>query len=218
MSDTDSSARKLPRAVFLGYCAKRHGPIDECHDWGGVAEVCSASGCIAGRPPDWFADPFKPPSLNRAGCTNTAAAARERVPEPERPAYRIFAYRAIPAVFGKVGTIPEVVAVEALFAAYGWLAELPPEQDLSGFDRLGFDVVQYADALNWGCSPLSCNYLYPHHAVNRYCLIDTVEGAVEAARSFAQKEPEPGPYIILEVFRERESGHPTRGEAAWSSL
>jgi hypothetical protein len=103
------------------------------------------------------------------------------------------------------------VAVEALFEAYSYLAELPPEQDLSGFDRLGFDVVQYSDAINWGCSPLSCNSMYQHHAVNRYCLIDTVERAVEAARSFGQKEPEPGPYIIIEVFRERESGHPTGG-------
>lgn len=202
MSDTDS---KLPQPVFLGYCAKRYGPLPKYHDWGVAEEVCSASGCIAGRPPGWFDDLFEPPVLNRAGCTNTAAAARERVPEPDRPAYRIFAYRAIPAVFDKASPSPEVIGAEALFEAYNYLAELPPEQDLSGFDRLGFDVVQYSDAINWGCSPLSCNYMYQHHSVNRYCLIDTVEGAAEAARSFAQEEPEPGPYIVIEVFRERES-------------
>lgn len=211
MSDTDFCPSELPPAAFLGYRGKRHGPLPEHHDWGNVAEICSTSGCIARHPPEWFDDPFEPPELNRAGCTDTAAAARERLPEAERLAYRIFAYRAIPVVFGKAGTVPEVVAVEALFPFYRYLAELPPEPDLSGFDRLGFDVVQYSDAINWGCSPLSCNYQYQHHAVNRYCLIDTAEGAVEAARSFGRSEPEPGPYLIVEVFRERESGHTTGG-------
>jgi hypothetical protein len=211
MSDTDSDPGKLPRAVFLGYCAKRFGPLPEHHDWGEATEVCSASGCIAGRPPKWFDDPFGPPVLNRAGCTNTAAAARERVPEPERAAYRIFAYRAIPAVFDKTGPTPKVAEEEELFEACSYLAELPSEQDLSGFDRLGFDVVQYSDAINWGCSPLTCNYKYQYHAINRYCLIDTVEGAEEAARAFARREPEPGPYIVIEVFRERESAPTTGG-------
>jgi hypothetical protein len=133
------------------------------------------------------------------------------VPEPERAAYRIFAYRAIPAVFDKAGPTPKVTAAEELFEAYHYLTESPPEPDLSGFARLGFDVVQYSDAINWGCSPLSCNYMYQHHAVNRYCLIDTIEGAEEAARSFAENEPEPGPYIVIEVFRERESAHTTKG-------
>jgi len=211
VSDTESSPRKLPRAVFLGYCAKGYGPISELHDWGGVAEVCSASGCIAGFPPNWSDHLFEPPCLNRAGCTDTAAAARERVPEPERPAYRIFAYRAIPAVFGKADPTPEVVAPGALFEPYNYLPGLPPEPDLSGFDRLGFDVVQYSGAFNWGCSPLSCNSMYQHHVINRYCLIDTVEGAAAAARSFGRTEPEPGPYMIIEVFRERESAHTTGG-------
>lgn len=209
MSHTDS---KLPRPVFLGYCGKRYWPIPRGHSlecghqshlgfFSPAEEVCSVSGCIAGYPPGWFDDPFDPPVLNRAGCTNTAAAARERVPEPERPAYRIFAYQAIPAVFDKAAP-PLEAAAAALFETYSYLAELPPEQDLSGFDRLGFDVVQYSNAINWGCSPLSCNYMYQHHAVNRYCLLDTVEAAAEAARSFAREEPEPGPYIVIEVFRE----------------
>jgi len=209
MNDTGSGAGNLPPAVFLGYCAKRYGPLPKDHDWGVAAEVCSASGCIAGHPPGWFDDPFEPPVLNRAGCTNTASAARERVPEPERPAYRIFAYRAMPAVFDKADLTP--VTTKALFEEYNYLAELPEESDLSGFDRLGFDIVQYSNAINWGCSPLSCNYRYQHHAVNRYCLIDTVEGAVQAARSFALTEPEPGPYIVVEVFREQDLTKTTRG-------
>jgi hypothetical protein len=175
-------------------------------------EVCSASGCIAASPLGWFGDPIAPPELNRAGCTDTRTAARERVPEPERAAYRIHAYRAIPAVFGKADPTPEVVGVNTLFDAFSDLAELPPEPELSGFDRLGFDVVQFSPGqFNWGCSPLSCNGMYQYHAVNRYCLIDTVEGAVAAARAFALEQPEPGPYLIVEVFREREPAH-TVGE------
>jgi hypothetical protein len=208
MTDARSDTRTFPPAVFLGYCAKRYGPLPEHHDWGVATEVCSTSGCIAGHAPAWFDDPFKPPVLNRAGCTNTAAAARERVPELKRFAYRIFAYRAIPMVFDKAPCTLEVVSTDALFVAYSYLADLPSEQALLGFDHLGFDVVQYSDAINWGCSPLTCNYMYQHHPINQYCLIDTVEGAVEAARSFAQNEPEPGPYIVIEVFRERESALP----------
>src|SRR5689334_4669270 len=141
MNGTDSGPGNLPHAVFLGYRAKRYWPIPKGHSleygrqshtgfFSPAAEVCSVSGCIAGHPARWFDEPFAPPVLNRAGCTDTAVAARERVPKADRPACRIFAYRAIPAVFDKTSPTPGVVSAEALCEAYVHLADLPPEQNL----------------------------------------------------------------------------------------
>ena len=40
-------------------------------------------------------------------------------------------------------------------------------------------------------------------AVNRYCLIDTLDDAIATARIFAGEQPEPGDYYVVEVWRKR---------------
>jgi hypothetical protein len=40
--------------------------------------------------------------------------------------------------------------------------------------------------------------------VNRYCLMGTVNEAVMLAERFSIEEPEPGPYYVIEVLRERQ--------------
>jgi len=37
-------------------------------------------------------------------------------------------------------------------------------------------------------------------AVNRHCLVDSLEVAQELARRFSVEEPEPGPYYVVEVL------------------
>jgi hypothetical protein len=77
---------------------------------------------------------------------------------------------------------------------------------------LGFDVVSVSiaefkgaenrcDYLPFDCAPLSCNGMAAEIPVNRWCLLDRLEDAVAAATKFAKEEPEPGPFVIVEVLR-----------------
>lgn len=57
------------------------------------------------------------------------------------------------------------------------------------------------------CSPLSCNGYADELGANRFCLFDTFEQALTAAQRFAAEDvAEPGPYVVLEVWAEREPG------------
>jgi hypothetical protein len=103
-------------------------------------------------------------------------------------------------VFGKSG-VPDRLSPDELFDAN--LPELPPEADLSAYDFLGYDPVEYTDVLNYGCSPLSCNGMEADFPVNRYCLLDSLESAYQAATAFGIEQPEPGPYILFEIWRKR---------------
>lgn len=57
--------------------------------------------------------------------------------------------------------------------------------------------------LGFGCSPLSCNGMAEEISVNEFCLIDDLETALAAARRFGVEQPEPGPYVIVEVLAPR---------------
>jgi hypothetical protein len=85
---------------------------------------------------------------------------------------------------------------------------LPPEvPDLARFTRLGYDVTEYLSRLLvWtGCSPLSpyCNGMYSEVSalVNRHCLVEDLAAAYDLAVLFGVWQPEPGPYVIVEVWR-----------------
>ena len=57
--------------------------------------------------------------------------------------------------------------------------------------------------LGFGCSPLSCNGMAESVAVNDFCLVDDIKTALAAARRFGIQQPEPGPYVIVEVLAPR---------------
>jgi hypothetical protein len=79
---------------------------------------------------------------------------------------------------------------------------LPPS-----FISIGFDAVSKSTSDFFECSPLSCNHMAAHIAgVNRYCLMDTLNEAVMLAERFSIEEPERGPYYVIEVLREGQSG------------
>jgi hypothetical protein len=200
-----SSSLILPPPVFLGFIAKKHHSVSP-DEWGGAEEICSVSRCIASYPDAWDDDPLEPPSFNRAHCLATADDARNRIFEWQRAESRIYALRMFPAVFARESRAPLILSAADLYAQYADLPELPDEPDLTAFERLGFDATMFGsfDGSFWGwsCSPLSCNFMFQEHPVNRYCLIDDLAAAVKAAQDFAQSEPEPGPYVIVEVFRE----------------
>ncbi|MBI3117706.1 MAG: hypothetical protein HYZ00_03405 [Candidatus Hydrogenedentes bacterium] len=72
------------------------------------------------------------------------------------------------------------------------------------FERWGWDLLQ-VDEHGFGCSPLSCNGMGRKVAVNEYCLIETLEEALKAGAFFAVEQPEPGDYLLAEVWRRRET-------------
>jgi hypothetical protein len=193
-----------PKRILLGYVAKHCWPTPD-GPWGRATEVCSVSGCLAGWPQSWQNDPFSDPKLNRADCVNRVDLVLARLTQAERSTHRIYAYAAMPAVFHDSDCT--LLAPDQLFEQLDWCGPLPDEPLTSGFERLGLDIVEYRDADHgtWGCSPLSCNYMYQQHPVNAFCLLDRMEDAIAAARQFAQEKPEPGPYLIVEVFRQAAS-------------
>jgi hypothetical protein len=184
----------LPDFVFLGYCAKHSlpAPLAGCdHD------IASVSDCLSKRADNWV----EQWDFNRATCWNTEAEAWACVPDESKSEFKLFAYRILPVLFDTSG-IDKPVAIDQLFPAD--MPELP--SPTPPYRRLGYDVVERDAAmgiLGFGCSPLSCNGMAEEISVNELCLIDDLETALAAARRFGVEQPEPGPYVIIEVLARR---------------
>jgi len=71
----------------------------------------------------------------------------------------------------------------------------------AGAQLMGFDVVSYWARTSPECSPFSCNGLAETMPVNRHCLLDSFEQAVEALEAGRFDNTEPGPFRILSVWR-----------------
>jgi hypothetical protein len=207
-----------PSPVFIGVRPKvrRVKPQDwcVCPQTDHVVEICSVSNCIADGPPIAIDFDLGPSSFYWA----TEQRISEWIlPMPEHPEDRfcVCAYRAVPWEFFGAET-PRLLEPRQLFAGD---YPLPlPEPDLSAYQQLGYDVVEFtpcrlldlesyqhseSTALwpGYGHSPLSCNGLAGHYPVNQYCLLDDIESAYQAGHAFGREQPEPGTYIIIEVLR-----------------
>ena len=112
-----------------------------------------------------------------------------------------YAYRLLPTLFHESGgetghPLPELTAV--------------PIPD--GFVRLGYDAIvrdvgKTDGGLNvppsFGCSPLCCNGMAEEYPVNRYLPGRRIWiPAIAMARDFATGNCEPGPYCVVEVWRQ----------------
>lgn len=64
---------------------------------------------------------------------------------------------------------------------------------------LGYDVVRWQSGPP-ECSPLSCNSLADEVEVNQYCLLPTLDRAMELLESGFFEDAEPGPYRIAAVW------------------
>jgi hypothetical protein len=181
----------LPDFVFLGYCAKRSLTAPFA---GRNRNIANVSDCLAKRSDKWV----ERWDFNRATFWNTESEAWACVPETSKSAFRIFAYGILPLLFDPSG-IEKPVTIEHLFPAD--MPELPSA--LPAYQRIGYDVVERdvsTGMLGFGCSPLSCNGMAAEILVNEFCLIDDLDSAMAAARRFGVEQPEPGPYVIVEVF------------------
>ena len=166
---------------------------------GRAQEIASVSDCLSKRPDDWV----KRCDFNRASLWNTEDQAWVCVPDDSKPEFKLFAYRILSLLFDTSG-IEQPVRIDQLFRTD--MPDLPRESTPIPFKRIGYDIVE-RDAvmgmLEFGCSPLSCNGMAEEIPVNDFCLIDDIETALAAARRFGIEQPEPGPYVIVEVLAPR---------------
>ena len=96
----------------------------------------------------------------------------------------------------------------AVKSRIGYLPEgAPLYEDMTPFELLGFDLVPRSYDNAFECSPLWCNRLAEKVTANRFCLLDTAEQAFALAPTLeVPGQPlrgEPGPYHIVEVWRQR---------------
>jgi hypothetical protein len=190
----------LPSTVFLGFCAKK--VWDPTVEWGGswgthIQEIASVSSCLSKRALNWM-DGW---GCNRSSLWDDESTALACMLADECSEFHLFGYRLLPIIFDESGN-PQNVSIDHLFDFN--LSEVAVQPDLSRYESLGYDVVVPPAAYTgFGCSPLSCNGMAQHVSVNRFCLIETIEDALVAAKRFAVEQPEPGPYVIVEVLSDR---------------
>ena len=186
----------MPDFVFLGYCAKGAYTMPFA---GRDRDIASVSECITKRPDDWV----KRWNFNRSTFWNTEAEAWACVPDESKSEFKLFAYRILPLLFDTSG-VEKQITIDQLFP--GDLPDLSRESASPQFQRIGYDVVERdvsTGMLGFGCSPLSCNGMAEGIDVNEFCLIDDLETALTAAWRFGVEQPEPGPYVIVEVLAPR---------------
>ncbi len=153
-----------------------------------VEEICSVSDCIAEARDSRMDDvPFNP-----FGGYHSPSSAWQAVGQDSRRDFDLFAYRLAQVLFrdGREETI-----------------ELPPlevEPLPNYFERLGYDAAELGVGPSFGCSPLSCNGQASEERalVTRYCLVANEQEGLELARAFSLSKPEPGPYCVVEVWRD----------------
>ena len=64
----------------------------------------------------------------------------------------------------------------------------------------GYDVTTFSVGTAPECSPLSCNHMAEELPVNRHCLFETFDEAVQAVESGKFDHCEPGPFRIFAVY------------------
>jgi hypothetical protein len=199
-------------AALIGYFPKRQPAPPAGLPMPGVphvTEVASTAHYTADGPPNWI-DQWR---HNELWFFDSEALARKVigeaiaitiVPDPQRdppwqvqltrPAgaiYDFFAFKLFPVCFVE-GRQEEYVLPHLN------CLPLPPD-----YERLGYDAVNRTCCPHFECAPLFCNGMATEIPVNRYCLIDALERALEVARDFSVRKPEPGTYFVLEVWRKR---------------
>ena len=176
--------------IDAGYFAKRITPRPDGLHAPGVREICSVSCCISPGPDDWIGHWRH----NEFGWYNTIDDAWSVVPEADRPAYRLFAYRIALTRFRK-GEALEVPVP----------ADVHPAPIPADFASLGYDAVSRStgSGFSFECSPLSCNMMAGEIPANENCLLDTEAAATAAAKAFSAGKVEPGDYYVVEVLEAR---------------
>ena len=170
---------------LLGYFPKRLTSVPEGYDLPGVQEIASVSECIASGPEGWV-DLWR---HNDAFLYNSPEQAWAVVPVDDVARYGMYAYKIASRVYGQDHAQPIEIQVKPI--------DLP-----QSFSRLGYDVVNRDYSVTFECSPLSCNAMARQVLVNEFCLFEDHASAVQFAKRCAVEQPEPGSYLVVEVWRD----------------
>lgn len=219
--ETLPAGAATPPPVFLGYRVQALPPPPREPRWGRSPETdhitaIGSLACLGGSGRD-SATPMPPEEFHPTEADAWAAARAADTSSPQAPlppnhspALALYAYRALPLSFTTAGT-PEPLHPTDLS-----VAELPPAPDLAPYRFLGHDIKEHRIGTTGGCSPLSCNGLAVDFSVvvNPLCLIDDLAAAWDVALLCGMEPPEPGPYIIIEVWRAESPIAPPTVEAS----
>lgn len=180
------------KPVFIGYfplIVKKDFPDLKPF---GVEEICSATDCISDSPENWI-NQWK---HNEMWVFDSIDKAWSVVPEEQKRDFEIFAYWVFPEIV-------EVKKPEVLEPKPFSIPPITPVPMDASFEKIGYDIVTRFAGNKFEHSPLSCNGLAKEIKVNRYCLIDGPDKAFDAAKQFEDKGAEPGPYYVVEVWRQK---------------
>ncbi len=188
---------EIPEPTLIGYFAMRRISPSECVNTPQVAEICTVSDCIGRTDWDWINEWRH----NAAWVFDSPELAWSVVPQQLRESCDMYAFCLFPVhyEFGSRSSaaIPDVK---------------PVPMDTS-FTKLGYDLASSSTGNGFEHSPLSCNGLADTVPTNRYCLLDTAEEAFALAPTLEMPgQPprgEPGPYFIVEVWRQKRACAPS---------
>jgi len=177
--------------IPVGYMSKK---IVARPDWlnaDGVEDVCAVSDCISNA----FADYIKYWKHNGYWFFNSKSDIEYICRQDNIDASRneVFYYEVFEKEFDEDSRTWSAFEPEPSFPTHVQTPEHPK--------LLGYDVTTFSAGNSPECSPLSCNSLAANIAVNRHCLFDTFEQAVEALQAGAFDNSEPGPFRIFAVYR-----------------
>jgi hypothetical protein len=181
---------------FLGYGVRRtRPPAGWAPDISArVDEICSVSDCVNSRPEGWV----ERWDYNHAGCYPTGEAALATTRGAR--GFQLLAYVLVEWKLDASGAVTRIDA-DTIFTA----GDLPREALPGDYVSIGFDVVSRAvddpRRVGFDCSPLSCNSMAREVTVNRHCLVDDLEVALQLARAWDREMPEPGPFFVVQVLR-----------------
>jgi hypothetical protein len=207
-----------PSPTLLGYRARRPAaPLPDSPTI--ITHIASLCDCITipiapGRgEPEWdhvnMAFHYPSPHAARHAAVRLGQAVDPSVTlETLDPTIEIHATRLYPWICYARGDIDTVTIGFSLNNSRGELAQPLP----ANATRLGHEVIALLESprsqrrttlnhISFGCAPLSCNHEAKNYPINRWCLLDNIEDARRAMQTFAAEEPEPGPYMIAEVWR-----------------
>ncbi len=150
-----------------------------------VKDIYSVSNCLSEGPPGWIDKWLH----NEMFVYDSPELALSVVPEDNKEKYTLFAFKVAPLIFDTKGE--EIWCPPKLK-----VSPLPANFTLQGYEAVNHPWTPYFE-----CSPLSCNSMAVEYPVNEHCLVDELDIALNMARKFANSEPEPGPYFVVEVWK-----------------
>lgn len=181
----------IPEPKLIGYFARPNTKRIEWPKAEVVEEICNVSNCMSHGDWDWINEWRH----NEMWVFDSPELALSVVPEEARSVCDVYGYRLYPVKFVKGTRQPFTIT------------EVNPVRLDERFEKLGYDLVSRETESDFGHSPLSCNGLAAEVSTNRYCLLETAAEAFALAPTLeVPGQPlrgEPGPYHIVEVWRQR---------------